>query len=41
VILNLARAVELFKEQDQVQAAAATQKILEEARNKFGVSLIQ
>lgn len=41
VILNLARAVELFKEQNQIQAAEATQKILEEARNKFGVSLIQ
>ena len=41
VILNLARAVELFKEQDQIQAAEATKKILEEARNKFGVTLIQ
>jgi tetratricopeptide (TPR) repeat protein len=41
VILNLTRAVALFKEQDQLQAAEATQKILEEARNKFGVSLIQ
>jgi len=41
VILNLARAVKLFKEQNQLQAAEATQKILEEARNKFGHSLIQ
>ena len=41
VILNLARAVELFKEQNQIQAAEATQKILEEARNKLGFSLIQ
>ena len=41
VILNLARAVDLFKEQNQLQAAEATQKILEEARNKFGDLLIQ
>jgi len=41
VILNLSRAVELFREQNQVQAAEATQKILEEARKKFGTSLIQ
>ncbi len=41
VILNLSHAVELFKEQNQLQAAEATQKILDEARNKFGVSLIQ
>ena len=41
VILNLSWAVQLFKEQNQLQAAEATQKILEEARNKFGVSLIQ
>ena len=41
VILNLSRAVEIFKEEDLLQAAEATQKILEEARNKFGHSLIQ
>ena len=41
VILNLGRAVELFKEQNQTQAVEATQKILEEARKKFGASLIQ
>lgn len=41
VILNLTRAVELFREQNQLRAAEATQKILDEARNKFGVSLIQ
>lgn len=41
VILNLARAVELFKEQNQLEAAEATEKILEEAWNKFGVSSIQ
>jgi tetratricopeptide (TPR) repeat protein len=41
VILNLSRAVQLFKEQNQLQAAEATQKFLEEARNKFGVSLTQ
>ncbi len=41
VVLNLVRAVELFKEQNQLQAAYATQKILKEARNKFGYSLIQ
>jgi len=41
VILNLSRAVELFREDNLPQAAEATQKILEEARNKFGHSLIQ
>lgn len=41
VLLNLSRAVELFKEENLLQAAEATQKILEEARNKFGHSLIQ
>jgi tetratricopeptide (TPR) repeat protein len=41
VILNLSRAVELFKEKNLHQAAEATQNILEEARNKFGHSLIQ
>ena len=41
VILNLSRAVQLFKEENLDEAAEATQKILEEARNKFGHSLIQ
>jgi tetratricopeptide (TPR) repeat protein len=41
VILNLSRAVELFQEENLIPAAEATQKILEEARNKFGDSLIQ
>ncbi len=41
VILNLAQAVRLFEEQNQPEAAEATRKILEEARKKFGVSLIQ
>ncbi|MBT5029478.1 MAG: tetratricopeptide repeat protein [Nitrospinaceae bacterium] len=41
VILNLSRAVALFEEQNLMQAATATQKILEEARNKFGTSLVQ
>ncbi len=41
VILNLSRAVELFKGQNQLRAAEATQKILEEARNKFGIYSIQ
>jgi tetratricopeptide (TPR) repeat protein len=41
VILNLSKAIQLFKEQKQLQAAEATQKFLEEARNKFGVSLSQ
>jgi tetratricopeptide (TPR) repeat protein len=41
VILNLSRAVELFEEENLGQAAEATQKILEEARNKFGQSLVQ
>ena len=41
VILNLSRAVQLFREQNQLQAAEATQKFLEEAQNKFGVSLTQ
>ncbi len=36
VILNLSRAVELFEEQNQPQAAEATRKILEEAQHKFG-----
>lgn len=41
VILNLSRAVELFEEENLLEAAKATHKILEEARNKFGHSLIQ
>jgi tetratricopeptide (TPR) repeat protein len=41
VILNLSHAVELFEEQGQPQAAAATRKIIDEAKNKFGYSLIQ
>jgi tetratricopeptide (TPR) repeat protein len=40
VILNLSQAVALFEEQDLPQAAEATRKILEEARNKFGASLL-
>lgn len=36
VILNLSKAVELFKKQNQNQAAEATKKILEEAKLKFG-----
>ena len=36
VILNLSRAIQLFKDQNQPLAAEATQKFLEEARNKFG-----
>lgn len=41
VILNLSRAVELFKDENLYQAAEATQKILEEAQNKFRHSLMQ
>ncbi len=41
VILNLSQAVALFEEQGLPQAAEATRKILEEARNKFGTPLIQ
>ena len=41
VVLNLSRAVQLFKEQNQFPAAEATQKFLDEALNKFGVSFIQ
>lgn len=41
VILNLSRAVQLFEEQNQNQAAEATRKILDEARTKFGISLGQ
>ena len=41
VILNLSQAVKLFEGQNQPKAAEATRKILEEARNKFGHSLIQ
>ena len=41
VILNLSRAVELFEDQGQLQAAEATRKILEEAKDKFGYSLVQ
>ena len=36
VILNLSKAVELFKQQNQLQAAEATRKTLEEAKIKFG-----
>ena len=36
VILNLSKAVELFGKQNQLQAAEATRKILEEAKLKFG-----
>jgi hypothetical protein len=36
VILNLSRAVQLFKEQNQFPAAEATQKFLDETLNKFG-----
>ena len=36
VILNLSKAVELFKKQNQLQAAESTRKILEEAKIKFG-----
>ncbi|MDH5763632.1 MAG: tetratricopeptide repeat protein [Nitrospinota bacterium] len=38
VILNLARAVELFETQNMAEAAAATRQTLEEARKKFGYS---
>ena len=41
VILNLSMAVQLVKEQNQLQAAEATQKFLEEAQNRFAVSLTQ
>ena len=41
VILNRSQAVKLFEGQNQPKAAEATRKILEEARNKFGHSLIQ
>jgi len=36
VILNLSKAVELFGQQNQPQAAEATRKILQEAKLKFG-----
>ena len=36
VILNLSKAVELFRQQNQLQAAEATRKTLEEAKIKFG-----
>ena len=36
VILNLSKAVELFLNQNQPQAAEATRKVLEEAKIKFG-----
>lgn len=36
VILNLTKAVDLFTEQNQPQAAEATRKVLEEAKIKFG-----
>jgi len=36
VILNLSKAVELFRKQNQLQAAESTRKILEEAKIKFG-----
>ncbi len=35
-IVNLSRAVELFKKDGMLQAAEATQKTLEEAKKKFG-----
>ena len=35
-IVNLNRAVHLFKKEGMIQAAEATQKTLEEARKKFG-----
>ena len=41
VILNLSQAVKLFEGQNLPEAAEATRKILEEARNKFGQSSIQ
>jgi len=41
VILNLSQAVKLFEGQNLPEAAEATRKILEEARNKFGHSSIQ
>ena len=36
VILNLSKAVDLFSKQNQLEAAEATRKILEEAKIKFG-----
>ena len=36
VILNLSKAVELFKLKNQLKAAESTRKILEEAKLKFG-----
>ena len=36
VILNLSKAVELFRKQNQLQAAESTRKTLEEAKIKFG-----
>ncbi|MFQ5449311.1 MAG: tetratricopeptide repeat protein [Nitrospinaceae bacterium] len=36
VILNLQKAVDLFREQNKPEAAEATRKVLEEARAKFG-----
>lgn len=36
VILNLQKAVTLFEEQNNTQAADATRKVLEEAKSKFG-----
>jgi tetratricopeptide (TPR) repeat protein len=36
VILNLSKAVELFKQKNQLKAAESTRKILEEAKLKFG-----
>ena len=38
VIMNLQKAVELFEAQKMPEAAEATRKTLEEARNKFGYS---
>ena len=40
VILNLSKAVELFKKQNQLQAAESTRKILEEAKIKFGYQAV-
>jgi tetratricopeptide (TPR) repeat protein len=39
VILNLSKAVELFKLKNQLKAAESTQKILEEAKFKFGYQI--
>jgi len=41
VILNLSQAIQLFEQQNLPGAAEATRKILAQARNKFGYSLIQ